>query len=84
MQNQREFTLKEQFEWEKLLKEEELKKLMKRRLYETFIDVIKWTLILIIAGVVFYIVVPKYYFKQLGNSQNFYKCNEITGTVTRK
>ena len=50
---------------------------------ERWRDILKWTIIIIIAGIVFYTVYPKYYFLQ-----NDYKwtivsgCgNKITGTV---
>jgi hypothetical protein len=42
---------------------------------ERLLDVMKWGLILMIAGAVFYIVCPKYYFKLP------HRCNQITGQV---
>ncbi len=41
----------------------------------SFIDVFKWWLILIMAGVVFYVVAPKYYFEPGVRS------NKVTGLV---
>jgi len=35
---------------------------------ERLLDVVKWALILVIAGAVFYVVCPKYYFKRDKNS----------------
>ena len=50
---------------------------MKKKLYE----VIKWGLLLIIAGVIFYFLSFKYYFppQALGTI----RCNKITGSVER-
>jgi hypothetical protein len=48
---------------------------------ERLLDVIKWGLILIIAGAVFYVVCPKYYFATQ-NGIPFFKCNKITGQVS--
>ena len=47
---------------------------------ERFLDIIKWGVILIIAGAVFYMVYPKYYFS---GSQDFmfFRGNKITGHV---
>lgn len=47
---------------------------------ERFLDVIKWGLILIIAGVVFYVVCPKYDFKG-PTGVIIQRCNKITGVV---
>jgi len=44
---------------------------------ERFLDVIKWSLILIVAGVVFYVVYPKYHFQDGG----VVRCNTLTGEV---
>ena len=47
---------------------------------ETLLDVMKWGLILVIAGVVLYIVFPKYHFAgRLGAVE--YRCNTMTGKV---
>ena len=44
------------------------------------LDVMKWGLILIIAGVVLYLVFPKYHFAgRLGIVE--YRCNKMTGKV---
>jgi hypothetical protein len=43
---------------------------------DKILDVIKWGLILIIAGAVFYVVCPKYYFDGPA-----IRCNKITGKV---
>lgn len=47
---------------------------------ERLLDVVKWGLILIIAGAVFYLVSPKYYF---GNDSGriFSRANTITGKI---
>lgn len=47
---------------------------------ERFLDIMKWGLILLIAGVIFYVVYPKYYFTG-PRGFAWYKCNEITGRV---
>ena len=46
---------------------------------ERFLDVIKWGLILIIAGMVFYVVCPKYDFKP--TSALYLRHNKITGQI---
>jgi len=48
---------------------------------ERFLDVIKWGLILIIAGAVFYAVCPKYVFGFNSSGIAFSRCNKITGQV---
>ena len=50
---------------------------------EFFLDIIKWGLILIMAGLVFYVVCPKYYFTTSGGVIPVYKCNKITGQVSQ-
>ena len=47
---------------------------------ERFLDVIKWSLILVIAGAVFYVVYPKYHF---GGPQGIlmFRGNKITGLI---
>lgn len=47
---------------------------------ERLLDVIKWGLVLIIAGIVFYAVFPKYDFKG-PVSIGMQRCNRITGGV---
>jgi hypothetical protein len=51
---------------------------MKERLF----DVIKWWLILIMAGIVFLAVYPKYYFTG-PKGHALYRCNKISGKVER-
>ena len=46
---------------------------------ERFLDVIKWALILIIAGAVFYVVCPKYEFK--AERVMYLRYNKITGQI---
>jgi hypothetical protein len=46
---------------------------------ERLLDVIKWGLILIIAGVVFYMAYPKYYFNSDGGLWT--RGNKMTGKV---
>ena len=46
---------------------------------ERLLDVIKWGLILVIAGAVFYVVCPKYYFEL--HPKTFIRANKITGKV---
>ncbi len=48
---------------------------MKERLY----DLIKWSLIIVIVGTIFYLVYPRYYFMERG----FLRGNTITGEVHR-
>lgn len=48
---------------------------------ERLLDVAKWGLILVIAGVVFYVMYPKYYFGKYGSSNRLFKGNKITGKV---
>lgn len=47
---------------------------------ERLLDVMKWGLILLIAGAVFYVVYPKYHF---GGPQGtpMFRCNKITGLI---
>ena len=52
------------------------RKTMKERL----LGVMKWGLILVIAGMVFYVVCPKYYFSG-PRGIIMYRCNKITGYV---
>ncbi len=49
---------------------------------ERLLDVAKWGLIFMIAGVIFYAVYPKYYF---GGPKGviWYRANKITGQVER-
>ncbi len=49
---------------------------------ERFLDVVKWGLILVIAGAVFYLVYPKYYFTD-GKGPHIpgFRCNKMTGQV---
>jgi len=46
---------------------------------ERLLDVIKWGLILIIAGCVYYVVCPRYKYEFKSDAQ--FKCNKITGDV---
>jgi hypothetical protein len=48
---------------------------------ERFLDVIKWGLILIMAGTVFYVVYPKYEFSFNASGVAMSRCNKITGSV---
>jgi hypothetical protein len=43
---------------------------------ESLRDAVKWCLVIMFAGIVYYIIGPKYYFPQAG-----VKCNTITGQV---
>ncbi len=45
-------------------------------------DIIKWSLIFIIAGIVFYVAFPKYHFTSI-KGRPIYRCNKITGNVER-
>lgn len=49
---------------------------------ERLLDVIKWGLILVIAGAVFYVVYPKYTFKGRQGGV-WFRCNKMTGEVER-
>ena len=44
---------------------------------EIYLDIIKWVVIIISAGVVFYIVCPKYEFRESGRM----RLNKITGVI---
>jgi hypothetical protein len=46
---------------------------------ERLLDIIKWGLIIIIAGAVYYAVSPKYFF--MIDRGRTYKCNKLTGHV---
>jgi hypothetical protein len=46
------------------------------------LDIIKWAVILMIAGIIFYLVCPKYYFNKIGGTI-LERGNEITGRVKR-
>ena len=48
---------------------------------ERLLDVVKWGLVLIIAGAVFYVVCPKYYFGKYHGGHLTLKGNKITGKV---
>ena len=47
---------------------------------EKLLDVVKWGLILIIAGIVFYVVYPRYYFD---DDEVTSRANRITGCVEK-
>jgi len=44
-------------------------------------EIIKWTIIIIIAACAFYLVYPKYSFQLPSKGKPLYKANKITGTV---
>ena len=44
------------------------------------IDVVKWGLILIVAGIVFYMVYPKYYYD---DDEVPFRANRVTGCVEK-
>jgi hypothetical protein len=48
---------------------------------ERFLDVIKWGLILIIAGLIFYAVCPKYEFKSTSELFMIHRGNKVTGVI---
>lgn len=48
---------------------------------ERLLDIIKWGLILIIAGIVYYVVCPKYEFGYRENGFVYSRCNKMTGNV---
>ena len=49
---------------------------------ERLLDVIKWAMILVLAGAVYYVVCPKFEFKQGSRSEQLqYRCNKVTGQV---
>jgi len=52
---------------------------------ERLLDVIKWGLVLIIAGAVFYVVYPRYEFgySERGIGIPFFRCNTLTGEVEK-
>ena len=54
---------------------------MSNAIIEKALDVIKWGLILVIAGIVFYVVYPKYDFINPGNRLLVIRCNTFTGEV---
>ena len=47
---------------------------------ERLLDVIKWGLVLVIAGAIFYVVCPKYDFMPIQGIP-YFRCNKITGYV---
>lgn len=47
---------------------------------ERLLDVMKWGLIIIITGAVFYVVCPKYYFSG-PEGRILFRCNKITGQI---
>ena len=48
---------------------------------ERLLDVIKWSLILVVAGMVFYVVCPKYHFMENDIGLVVCRGNKITGEV---
>jgi len=53
---------------------------MKDDIRKAIIDIVKGSILLILAGVIFYCVYPKYTF--IEGNVNFYKGNVFTGEIT--
>ncbi|SPD75695.1 hypothetical protein PITCH_A720035 [uncultured Desulfobacterium sp.] len=66
--------------WMSLLFKRQVIEVMKERL----LDIIKWGLILVIAGAILFFVFPKYDFEAISyGSGGLFKCNKFTGEIKK-